>query len=45
MIRGGWRTGVLLVVVASLGAVFAGNTTCVDDNLDWYTNAVGETPC
>ncbi|KAG1771169.1 hypothetical protein EV702DRAFT_1270918 [Suillus placidus] len=29
------------------GAVLAGNTTsrCLSGQLDWYTNAVGETPC
>ncbi|KAG2148949.1 hypothetical protein DEU56DRAFT_86944 [Suillus clintonianus] len=36
--------GLLLLYYA--GAVLAaGNTTCLSSQLDWYTSAVGETPC
>ncbi|KAI9064692.1 hypothetical protein FKP32DRAFT_1569415 [Trametes sanguinea] len=31
-----WCSGVLATL---------GNTTCASADLDWYTNAVGETPC
>ena len=34
-----------LAAFASFRVVSAGNTTCVGDHLDWYTSAVGETPC
>ncbi|KAH9948310.1 hypothetical protein B0H21DRAFT_250993 [Amylocystis lapponica] len=27
------------------GSLGVGNTTCLSDRLDWYTDAVGETPC
>ncbi|KAG2125677.1 hypothetical protein DEU56DRAFT_566289 [Suillus clintonianus] len=38
------RVGLLLLYYA--GAVLAaGNTTCISSQLDWYTSAVGETPC
>jgi hypothetical protein len=36
----------LLVLLYHAGAVLAaGNTTCLSSQLDWYTTAVGETPC
>lgn len=36
----------ILVISALVGDASAdGNTTCAGNALDWYTNAVGETPC
>ncbi|KAE9407226.1 hypothetical protein BT96DRAFT_150585 [Gymnopus androsaceus JB14] len=36
----------LIISFLSLQAVrSAGNIACADSGLDWYTNAVGETPC
>ncbi|KAH9949248.1 hypothetical protein B0H21DRAFT_144909 [Amylocystis lapponica] len=37
----------ILLALASLVSVShgAGNTTCISPSLDWYTHAVGETPC
>jgi hypothetical protein len=35
-----------LLFLYHAGAVLAaGNTTCLSGQLDWYTSAVGETPC
>ncbi|KAG2337558.1 hypothetical protein BDR05DRAFT_970159 [Suillus weaverae] len=34
-----------LLLLYHAGAVLAGNTTCLSGQLDWYANAVGETPC
>ncbi|KAG1878979.1 hypothetical protein F4604DRAFT_1891965 [Suillus subluteus] len=37
---------VALLLLYHAGAVLAvGNTTCLSSQLDWYTTAVGETPC
>ncbi|KAH7919923.1 hypothetical protein BV22DRAFT_837870 [Leucogyrophana mollusca] len=42
-----WRSGLVLAVSTSLAlvTVYAGNTTCLSGQLDWYTDAVGESPC
>ncbi|KAH7910213.1 hypothetical protein BJ138DRAFT_1153380 [Hygrophoropsis aurantiaca] len=31
--------------LSALDSVYAGNTTCLSAQLDWYTDAVGESPC
>ena len=35
----------VLCALCALEWVDAGNTTCLTDEMDWYTNVVGETPC
>jgi hypothetical protein len=42
-----WRRHNVLfsVILASLAAVFAQHTSCINKKLDWYTSYVGETPC
>ncbi|KAG2148951.1 hypothetical protein DEU56DRAFT_978178 [Suillus clintonianus] len=39
----GWVGLLLLYYAAAVSA--AGDTTCYSSKLDWYTSAVGETPC
>lgn len=36
-------TGLIAILVGSLAE--AENTTCAGNALDWYSDAVGETPC
>ncbi|KAG2362031.1 hypothetical protein BDR07DRAFT_1461129 [Suillus spraguei] len=36
---------VLLLLYHAGAALAVGNTTCLSGQLDWYTSAVGETPC
>ncbi|KIK49041.1 hypothetical protein CY34DRAFT_797420 [Suillus luteus UH-Slu-Lm8-n1] len=41
-----WRGLAWFAFLYYAGAVLAaGNTTCLSGQLDWYTSAVGETPC
>ncbi|KAH9944607.1 hypothetical protein B0H21DRAFT_779517 [Amylocystis lapponica] len=35
----------ILFVFSTSTSTRAGNTTCLSNSLDWYTDAVGETPC
>ncbi|KAI0946435.1 hypothetical protein AcW1_009898 [Taiwanofungus camphoratus] len=38
-------TQALAATFLFLSTVRGGNTTCIGNGLDWYTDAVGETPC
>ncbi|CAE6491019.1 unnamed protein product [Rhizoctonia solani] len=33
------------ISLVSIHGIRAGNTTCLNDSMDWFTQSVGETPC
>ncbi|CAE6446594.1 unnamed protein product [Rhizoctonia solani] len=36
---------IIVLSLLALGGVQAGNTTCLNNSMDWFTQSVGETPC